>query len=188
MSIFALAMEHFGNEENIDIDASILRGPVLGLVSKAIDDQEDIGWKAMFQGFLALRWSEAQEMSYRTNGTLTRTRTGRLWGRAAVTILQEYTYNCWKSRNEVKHGKEKEETRNEELKRLKKKIRELYKYKKKLRKESGKKHFYMPVNKRTKQGLQSMKIWISTAEEIIRQHREEATKNTIDHWLKHRSG
>ena len=188
ISIFALAMENIGHEDDIDMDASIFRGPILETIGKAFDDQEEIGWKALFQGYLATKWSEAQEMSYKKNGLYTRQLTGKIWGKKIVTMLQTYTYQCWKSRNHIKHGTEKEESIKEERKGLKKKIRDLYKQRKEIRNEKEQQHFYMPVHKRTNQGTHSMKIWISTAEEIVRMNREKATQNTIDRWLRHRPG
>ena len=103
-------------------------------------------------------------------------------------MLQTYSYQCWQSRNNIKHGNDKEENKKEERKRLKMKIRELYKYKRKLKNEQEKQHFYMPMHTRMKQGNHSMKIWILTAEEIISLNRERATKNTIDRWIQYKPG
>ena len=188
ISIFAMAMEKIGNIDDINMDASIFKGVIREVVSKAFDDQEEIGWKALFQGFIAKRWSIAQELSYKNEGTRCRTLNGKIWSKKVITMLQKYSYQCWQSRNNIKHGNDKEENKKEERKRLKLKIRELYKYKRKLKNKQEQQHFYMPMHKRMKQGNHSMKIWMLTAEEIISMNQERATKNTIDRWIKCKPG
>ena len=188
ISIFAMAMEKIGNLDDINMDASLFKGQILKIIGQAYDDQEEIGWRALFQGYIAKRWSIAQDQSYKSKGVQSRSLNGNIWSKKTVTMLQTYSYKCWQTRNNIKHGNNKEENKKEERKRLKTKIRELYRYKKKLKNKQGQKHFYTPINKRLKQGNYSMKVWLSTAEEIIRLDRERATKNTIVHWIQHRPG
>ena len=43
--------------------------------------------------------------------------------------------------------------------------------------------FDMPLAKRLLMGVQSSKIWVGMAEEVLKMNRERAIKHTIHHWL-----
>ena len=86
-------------------------------------------------------------------------------------------------RNETLHGNEKVMTRKIQLDTIKKKIRAAFKQKESMRGDPNFKIFDMPEHKRLLMGMQSSTIWVGMAEEAIRLNRENAIKNTIDHWL-----
>ena len=99
------------------------------------------------------------------------------------TILVDYSLECWKLRNETIHGKERDESRKIQQVKIKKHIRDLYAKKETLKGKTQYRIFDMPINKRLGMGIQSSLIWVGMAEEVLRLHRENATKNTLDHWL-----
>ena len=70
--------------------------------------------------------------------------------------------------------------------RLRKQVGILYKEKRNLRGTKNQGIFNMPKEKRQNMGIQSTKLWIGMAEEVLRLHRETATKLTIHQWLQHR--
>ena len=98
-------------------------------------------------------------------------------------ILTDYSLDCWNSRNESLHGKEKDISRKKKLDNIRNQVRGLYARKRELHGHPNKKVFDMPLVKRLRMGIQSTTIWVGLAEEVLRLHREKATKNTLHHWL-----
>ena len=99
------------------------------------------------------------------------------------TILADYCLEGWQMRNETLHGKEKVTNRRIQLEAIRKKIKDAYTKKESMRGDPNFKIFDMPSHKRLQMGIQSSTIWVGMAEEAIRLNRENAIKNTIDHWL-----
>ena len=99
------------------------------------------------------------------------------------TIMTDYSLDCWKERNETIHGKEKDKSRQKQLITIRKQVRGLYARRGELHGHPNKKIYDMPMKKRLRMGIQSTKIWVGLAEEVLRLHRENATKNTLHHWL-----
>ena len=99
------------------------------------------------------------------------------------TILTEYSIDCWKLRNESIHGNEKDESRKKRKMALGQQIRGLYKNKEELSGKTRRRVFNLPLKKRLGMGIQSSKLWINLAEEVLRIHREKRTNNTLHHWL-----
>ena len=100
-----------------------------------------------------------------------------------LTILTDYSYDCWKLRNEAVHRVLTKEGRVIKKARLVEQVRCLYKKKKELSGNPLRKVFNMCVEKRLQQGVHSLILWIGKAEEVIILHREESDKTTIDRWL-----
>ena len=98
-------------------------------------------------------------------------------------ILSEYCLECWRLRNESLHGKDKIESREKKLAEIRKSVRKLYKKKHELGMREKKRLFSMPMCKRLNMGIQSTKLWVGMAEEVLRLHREKATQLTINQWL-----
>ena len=99
------------------------------------------------------------------------------------TILTDYSIDCWKLRNESIHGKEKDESRKKNKERIGKQIKGLYEKKNELKGVTRRRVFNIPLQKRLGMGIQSSRLWVSLAEEVLRRHRETITKNTLHHWL-----
>ena len=155
-------------------------------LAKAMRGQEKIGWKAMCQGFLHKDWATTQREHYNTLGVNTRYLNIGRWKKMMSNILCEYSLECWALRNEKIHGKTAPESRTIKLTNLRKQVRSLYGKKDQIRREKNKAIFDMPLKKRLRLGIQSTKLWVGMAEEVLRMDRENATKNTIVHWLQHR--
>ena len=108
----------------------------------------------------------------------------RRWKKLFSTILADYCLDCWKGRNETIHGSNDDKTRGTQLDTLRTQVKGLYSRKAELvRGTKFEKIFAMPKKKRLRLGIHSTIIWVDMAEEALRLHREEATKNTIHQWL-----
>ena len=167
------------NELKLDEDAPLAR---------ALEGQKKIGWTAMCQGFFHKAWAETQHDQYKKLGVNTRYLNIGRWKRMMSNIMGEYCLDCWGRRNEIIHGTMIPDSRIKQLDRLRKQVKALYGKKRLLRARKNKAIFELPLKKRLKMGLQSTKIWVGMAEEVIRMDRENAIKNTIDHWLHDRQG
>ena len=99
-----------------------------------------------------------------------------------LTILSDYRNECWMTRNEAIHSSSNKEGRAVR-KRLVELTKELYKHKQELRGSPFRLIFNMKLSKRISQGIQSLTLWVGKAEEVLKLHREEADKNTLDRWL-----
>jgi hypothetical protein len=105
-----------------------------------------------------------------------------------ATTLCDYSMDCWNHRNEMLHGKTLKDSRTITIEKLRKQVRALYSKRESVRRQRNKKIFDMPLKKRLTMGIQSTKLWIDMAEEVLRLDRETATKNTLDMWLMDRQG
>ena len=149
----------------------------------ALTGQEKIGWTRLCQGYYHKEWSTIQARHYRRIGLNTRTHNIKRWKKMFSTILADYCLEGWQMRNETLHGKERVTNRRIQLESIRKKIKDAYTKKESMRGDPNFKIFDMPSNKRLQMGIQSSTIWVGMAEEAIRLNRENAIKNTIDHWL-----
>ena len=155
-------------------------------LAKALIGQKLIGWKAMCQGFLHKAWATTQHEHYKTLGVKTRYLNIGRWKKMMSTILSEYCLECWARRNETIHGISIQDSRIKQLDRLRKQVKALYGKRRQLRSSKNKSIFDLPLKKRLNMGLQSTKLWVGLAEEVLRLDRESATKYTIVHWLQDR--
>ena len=99
------------------------------------------------------------------------------------TILGDYCLECWNGRNETIHGSDIATSREKKLESARIRIKELYRRKGELCEEKYKKIFDMPLKKRLLLGIQSTRLWVGLAEEVLKMNREMATKYNIVHWL-----
>jgi hypothetical protein len=151
----------------------------------ALRGQAEIGWIAFCQGFIHKNWAVAQGEYYKSCGLNNRYMNGGRWERLFSTILSDYCLDNWERRNKTIHGDNVTESRGKKLMRLRKQVGELYKEKNSLKGTKNQDIFKLPKEKRLKMGVQSLSIWIGMAEEVLKMHRETATKLTIHRWLQH---
>ena len=152
-------------------------------LKRTIVGQEKIGWKELCQGYCHKGWSIVQNRYYRWMGIDTKTMNITRWKKRFVTILGEYSLECWRLRNEILHGKDQEESSKIQLKKMRKKARLLYGKKEEIRGTKNYRIFEMPLYKRLRFGIQSITLWVGMAEEVLKLHRENATRRTIHTWL-----
>ena len=97
--------------KNIEINGAELRtDEELGLLV-AIIGQKEIGWNAMLQGFVHVRWARSQQKHMTSTGQETKKSNIKQWKQMLVKTLTAYSLNCWKFRNEQLHGKTEKEGR-----------------------------------------------------------------------------
>ena len=152
----------------------------------ALVGQQQIGWDELLKGFAHKGWARAQTKHYGRLGLTSKIYSEKRWKRMFLTILTGYSNECWTNRNETIHGDSMLEGRQVRRTKLKRQVQELYGKKLELRGSPLRKIFNMSLSQRLKQGVQSLELWVGKAEEVLKLHREEADKNTLDRWLSHR--
>ena len=99
------------------------------------------------------------------------------WGRDLVIAIQTFTYEVWKMRNEVLHGKDAKENREIKLAKCRERIRELHKLDRGCLSMEDKKFFKLPMRLWQKLGLSAMRQWIETMEYLFQKKMENEKKN-----------
>jgi hypothetical protein len=80
-------------------------------VIPALLGQQEIGWDEMLKGFVHVGWSRAQQHHYKRQGLVSKLYSNKRWKREFLTILTDYSLECWKLRNREIHRDHKEEGR-----------------------------------------------------------------------------
>jgi hypothetical protein len=186
MSLVGYVLVSISEDQDIDPDSAVHDWRTNKLLARVINGQEGIGWMALCQGFYHKAWSTLQHNYYMSLGTKTRYLNIRRWKRMFSTILCEYSLECWEMRNKTIHGENCGVGRERQLQRLREQVKELYKEKRNVRGTKNGGIFDLPLEKRQKMGIHSTKLWIGMAEEVLRLHRENATKLTLHQWLQNR--
>jgi len=93
---------------------------------KLIRQQNELGWRQLFNGRMSTEWARIQEDFLYSTGQLGKTRSGSLWTTVIIsTIWTEWT-SLWKSRNEDVHGRDQSTRERVRRDRIVTKIRALY--------------------------------------------------------------
>lgn len=171
------------NREDNEIAIAEVRKEGELSLERTLQGQAEIGWMEMCQGFCHRGWAIIQNRHLRLRGLESNKMNGKIWKKKFITMLGDYCLDCWKTRNEVLHGTDTDESAMINKKRLKEKVKYLYKMKEEIRGTTNYKIFEMPLFKRLRFGIQSITIWVEMAEEVFRLHRENAARNTLHTWL-----
>jgi hypothetical protein len=75
-------------------------------IREAVEQQDEIGWSNMIEGWVAIGWTEVQEAYYRSLGSR---RTGLRWTVAIINKLWDIAWDLWEQRNGILHDKEYQE-------------------------------------------------------------------------------
>lgn len=188
ISVIIKATLQLETNDEMEFEIREFRGPEGILLGNAIREQSTISWMPLLQGFMSNNWKKCQHCYMERNGLIDRKHRAEIWAPKFLGILTEYTMNCWHRRCDILHGKEEDEHRIIILDKCKKRTKKLYAQSKRLTRSKDKDVFSIPQYIRMKQGMQGLQKWIAVAEEVIRNHREESAKNTLDHWLINREG
>ena len=149
------------------------------IIQKAFQDQQEIGWHNLLRGYLSSEWNTAQEEYMRQQGMDNNTQ----WAPKAIGLLQDYTLTLWNHRNSHLHGIDKRENQIIQRTKLQTKVKELF---------ASFDRIHLPINDRTFKMNMHLSLqcshsclvnWVELATRRLKMHREEATKNTLDHWL-----
>jgi hypothetical protein len=112
------------------------------------------------------------------------TRDATEWSNKYTILIIEYTIDIWKQRNESIHGATPTEGRQLLLEKLRKRVDDLFNHPDRQYIPATKRDMYkLPAPSRKKQGINALTTWIKYTERRLKNHREEATKNTIHRWL-----
>ena len=183
MQLHELYTKKISINEKIELDQDEYNTEDERNLLPAILGHQDIGWDNFLKGFLHKGWARAQSIHYQRLGLSTKIYSLKRWKRMFLTIITDYVNNCWKVRNEALHGEATKEGRRVRKKRLVERVRMLYGKREELKGSPLRLVFAMRMSQRIKLGVQALTLWMGKAEEVLKLHREEAEKNTIDRWL-----
>jgi hypothetical protein len=74
------------------------------LYSKLIHDQNQIGWRQVFNGRLATEWEALQSDYYKEIKNSNKHRSGKIWTRTIIQTIWTQWRELWNMRNEAIHG------------------------------------------------------------------------------------
>ena len=132
---------------------------------EATKEQLALGEYALERGYISKKWRQTQQLWAQS----TKECIDKRWTVNIITSVQQYTYNIWKIRNNILHGKTLQSAHEEKRKKCKERIAELYKKSRRQLSNTQKKHFKVPLKLRQKAGMESMMLWISMTEMIFQQ-------------------
>ena len=149
------------------------------IIQKAFQDQQEIGWHNLLRGHLSREWNNAQEAYIRQQGMDSNIQ----WASKAIGLLQDYTLTLWNHRNRYLHGIDKRENKILQHTKLQAKVNELFASFDRIHLPINDRTFKMKLHLRLQCSHSCLVNWIELATRRLNLHREEATKNTLDHWL-----
>ena len=157
---------------------------IRSLWSQAIDSQQDLGWNSFLQGFWHQDWSTLQ---YHHVHLLKMHQNISQWCSTVILEVLQYSYECWKIRNEYLHKATSSEEKRLELQQT---VRQLYVDPDRFLNYSREKRrlFSVPLEKKLKCSNSILESWIDIVEMRLRLDREENTRRTIICWLRNKSG
>ena len=183
VTVVGYILTQISDREEMEFEDEDFRGEDSPIMT-ALEGQDEIGMLAFCQGYYHTEWSNIQQRHYASLGLNKKTVNIKRWTKMFSIILSDYCLECWGGRNESIHGSDKDTSRKKRLEALRKKVKDIYKRKSEIK---GKKYksriFDMPLAKRLLMGIQSSKIWVGMAEEVLKMNREMAIKHTIHQWL-----
>ena len=153
--------------------------------------QSLIGWNALSQGYVALKWGIIQRQYMRHNPRplpnptpkQRKSDTVEVWKKKLVTELINYSIACWQFRNDKLHGAVEKMSQSQQRKELEQQVRTLYSQSKILVHENDRKMFRMPCRLRTKQYTAHLELWVDAAGQMIQKRTEMMKRGRLDHWI-----
>ena len=162
-------------------------------LTQLIKLQSELGWDALWQGFLVHNWSTIQQRYIKQNHLIYQPiihgkklpthDTIEVWKRYLAKELVTYTMDCWQYRNDTLHAAEEQATTKHHRQCLIATVRTLYEDSRSLTRDKDKKFFRMPCRLRVRQHTSGLQTWADTVGLIISNHRERTTRDTIDRYL-----
>ncbi len=75
-----------------------------------IQQQNELGWRQLFNGRFVSEWQRLQNQHLRTNGIQEITLTGQSWTTSMIVLLWKEFFDIWGQRNDQVHGNDKRTT------------------------------------------------------------------------------
>jgi hypothetical protein len=72
-----------------------------------IQEQNDIGWRQLFNGRISNEWQRLQNEHLRRHGIKTITLTGQSWSTTVIVTIWKEFFALWEQRNNLVHGTDK---------------------------------------------------------------------------------
>ena len=155
------------------------------LISKAIDEQTNIGWSNLRRGMISKQWIIAQQIFIDETKAIERYN----WGKLIIGQILNVSWGMWEWRNKILHGISKKDLAREKKALMHQKVDNIYK-----KLCNGQ---YTQTNKTLnifgenrnamkktikKRDMEWIESWISMAEEELA-GMDKRDKNTIDSWI-----
>ena len=148
------------------------------LIIEAVEENFHLNQASLEKGFTSKKWHIAQQEWARIINS-DKGYKQKYWGRDLIIELQTYSYELWKTRNEILHGNTVAEQNKKKYEECKERIRELYKIPRTNLNEKEKKIFKLPLALRLKSSRQAMRLWIETAELCFQRAMENDERSKI---------
>ena len=145
----------------------------------AINKQRQLGNLAFPKGYLVTEWSHLQQL-WEKAAIITSSKYE--WSKEVIVSLHTYTYEMWKIRNGIIHGKTEKSQKAIKKAQLQQRVAQLYQKGRANLTLKEKNYFKLPVEQRQQRGVESLSLWIRIVENIFQQ-RGVARQETLDEWI-----
>jgi hypothetical protein len=135
---------------------------------KAIDSQNEIGWKQIFYGRISVEFGIAQEHFYRWQKASELLYNGQRWTRELIHKIWETMLSLWHNRNKAKHDTEEQaETQNTRVQ-LQAWAQYCYEQAHTLTAADRNQLFQKTLEERLKDHSRNLQAWITSTKRLIR--------------------
>ena len=109
LSFLGYILKSISNEERVSLEDITFDTEDERSLMSALIGQQEIRWIELLKGFAHKGWTISQRRHYMMTGKQSKMYSEKRWKRMFLTILTDYSNDCWKHRNEVLHGDTTEE-------------------------------------------------------------------------------
>jgi hypothetical protein len=88
-------------------DATLTPGNYPQAFRQLIQEQNDTGWRQLFNGQITNKWQRLQNKHLRWHGITTITLTGQSWSTATIVTIWKEFFEIWERPNNLVHGTDK---------------------------------------------------------------------------------
>ena len=156
---------------NTAIDSINLSFTPTGLIKKALDEQNAIGWNNFYRGRIASSWNAVQQghCKTRNNGKQDTTK----WATAIITTLWHGFLQLWEARKDDQHGRDSAQKQEKERTLLLQRTRTLYDQLDQFDREE-KRFFTTPIAEWEQKPNKDIQDWLLIAELLTEKSKSRA--------------
>jgi exonuclease III len=135
------------------------------LFEQALQEQKDLGWKALMKGLISTTWGEIQEEEYkniRERSKLEIWYTGTWWTKHLIKHIIFWALNEWQRRNEWLHNDIQQQEKEYKSKQCREAIIGLYQQQEDCSTARLKRYFKTPLIEKLQQKPERQQQWIET--------------------------
>ena len=142
-------------------------------VTRAYQEQDDIGWENLFRGYITSQWGQTtfEHMTYQQRYTR-----AHEFNKKAITAILEYTEAIWAKRNDILHA-DTAETEAITHARVNAQIKEIY-TNKEFYNDHERQFFKIPKQFILRRPLRAKRRWLFTVQPIVDRAQKRSTRST----------